>query len=393
MVDKFDDKINLDTDTEAQINEKNEKLVQYLNDTGEHIAAGSVQSLINNQETDEAPSKKGAPLNKQILATDRRILEVLEKIYADMHDEQDTSIKKASKVPTPISSTGRGKAKTSGKSAGAMGGGLLSVLGGLLGAAGAASLLKRPKATKVPDSKKPPAKKPPAKKTPAKKPKSKKPPARRPQRPIKPNKPNVPKVSTKTLANLGKGVLRMGKFVPGLGLVLAGGMAIYDGVQGWDEASGNLGIAEEDLTTTNKAASAAGAIFSGVTFGLAGEEGTAQGINNLFGGNDAIEKYGEDGLDIIDYDSIWGDSEVNDWDKLAALKAEEIQKIIDIDDWSAADKQRMEALKSMVELSNVQAPTSTAKAITPETEFSQVNYKMKNITFIRNTSNWYCTFR
>lgn len=124
------------------------------------------------------------------------------------------------------------------------------------------------------------------------------------------------------------------KFLGPLGLAVTAGMAIYDGFQGWNKAGENLGIDEKDLTLGNKAASSAGSVISGLTFGLLDAKETSKGINNFFGGNKIIEKYEK--LGIIDHNSL-GSSTIEDWNKVRELKPEEIQEIIDIDDWTAKD--------------------------------------------------------
>ncbi len=111
-------------------------------------------------------------------------------------------------------------------------------------------------------------------------------------------------------------------------------MAIYDGVQGYKNAGENLGIQDKDLTTGNKMASAGGSIVSGITMGLVDGKDASKGINNLFGGNKAIEKYEK--LGLIDHDTI-GNSELVDRAGISNLKPKEIMEIIKIDDWSKED--------------------------------------------------------
>lgn len=144
----------------------------------------------------------------------------------------------------------------------------------------------------------------------------------------------------------GKAALGAAKFLGPLGLAVTAGMAIYDGFQGWNKAGENLGIDEKDLTFGNKAASSAGSIVSGLTFGLVDAKDASKGINNFFGGNKTIEKYEKMGA--IDHNSI-GDSEIKDWNKIRSLKPEEIQEIIDIDDWSDEDLEHLKQCKSDVE--------------------------------------------
>ena len=48
---KFDEKLNMDTATASEIESTNEKLIDYMNVTGENIAAEQVEYLVKNQGT------------------------------------------------------------------------------------------------------------------------------------------------------------------------------------------------------------------------------------------------------------------------------------------------------------------------------------------------------
>lgn len=90
------------------------------------------------------------------------------------------------------------------------------------------------------------------------------------------------------VANAGSGIVSAGskvasgaaKVLGKLALPLAAGMAVYDGVQGWNRAGENFDVAEgQEATTGQKAASAGGSILSGLTFGLVDEKAASQGIH------------------------------------------------------------------------------------------------------------------
>jgi hypothetical protein len=67
-----------------------------------------------------------------------------------------------------------------------------------------------------------------------------------------------------------------------LGPVAAGAMALYDGVQGWNNASELLGK-EGEATTGEKASASAGSVVSGLTFGLVDAGDASKGIADFFG--------------------------------------------------------------------------------------------------------------
>lgn len=116
-----------------------------------------------------------------------------------------------------------------------------------------------------------------------------------PDVPDTPHAPDVPRPSTSArvaeaatkgrgatsvVSSVGKGALRAARVIPVAGQVLAAGMAAYDGITGWNRAGQNFGLAEgQEATVGQKAASSAGAIASGLTFGLLGEDTAARGIH------------------------------------------------------------------------------------------------------------------
>jgi hypothetical protein len=90
------------------------------------------------------------------------------------------------------------------------------------------------------------------------------------------------------LKTAGKTVGKFAKFIPGVGAVVAGGMAAYDGVSGYQNAGEILDLKEgEEATTGQKLSAAAGSVVSGLTFGLVDEKKVAQGIASATGAGPA----------------------------------------------------------------------------------------------------------
>jgi hypothetical protein len=343
MADKFDKDLNMDVATPAKIAETNEELVEYMQGTGENVAAERIDYLIKNQ-TSEGKKTQADPNSFKLLTVNKKILSVLEKIYRDMFDEQDTSIKHTARdVSTSTSLTGRiGTGAGTDTDEDGFG------FGDIPGTRGRRGRRARPVGTgkKDKDKKKKTSKN--AKKT---------------------KGAPKPRPTSRVGKNLAKSVLRFGKLIPGIGLAIGGVMAAIDGVQGYENAAETLGIAESELTTANKASSAAGGVISGLTFGLADGDDAAKGINNLTGGNKSISKY-ED-LGIIDHDTI-GDSEITSWNKLSKLSKKEIQEIIDIDDWSSDVLEKLKAIKSTAR--------ATPRTITrDESKVEKIDYNMKQV--------------
>jgi hypothetical protein len=79
----------------------------------------------------------------------------------------------------------------------------------------------------------------------------------------KKNKKSMKKGFGKTAGKFGKAALRGFKFIPGIGLVAAGGMGLYDGVKGFN--------ADEDASFGEKLGNAGSSVLSGLTFGLLGQ--------------------------------------------------------------------------------------------------------------------------
>ena len=333
---KFDEKLNMDTATASEIESTNEKLIDYMNVTGENIAAEQVEYLVKNQKSESDKKQIIDPTFGKLLVVNNKILDVLNNIYRDMYDEQDTSIKHPDKLQKDSLNT---HSDTQILDGGTPGNDINFSLPGMLGPRARFGSRTGGKGGKgkprpVPTGKKKHKKSP-------NKPK--------PTSATKPNeksKPKAPKKTSKTGAGKILRGLRLGKAVPIVGGLIAAGLSVYDSVHGWNNAGESLGISESELTSINKASSAVGSIASGFTFGLVDGEDVSKGVNNLMGGNNDIEKYEDAG--IIDHDTI-GDSKIDDWNKLKELSSVEIQEIINIDDWDEKIKERLiEVHKSVI---------------------------------------------
>ncbi len=88
---------------------------------------------------------------------------------------------------------------------------------------------------------------------------------------------------TRPLAGLARGVGAAARFIPGAGLIAAGGMAAYDAYSGYKDAGKNLGISGRQATTGEKLSSAAGSALSGLTFGLISPETISKSIAKATG--------------------------------------------------------------------------------------------------------------
>jgi len=352
--DKFNVRINPDTATPEKIADTNFKLVDYMKGIGEDTAAGNIEGLIKNQKTEGNPTK--SQQDDRLLAVDRKILSTLEKIQRDMFDEQDTSIKHASRYKangnllSGIKKAGQNYSDDSDDSDDSDGS---SNLGGYL--AGRDKKEKKKGKNKAP------------KKTSNGKNKT--------------SKKGPKKALVKGAAGMAKGALRMARFLGPIGVAITAGMAIYDGVQGWDDAEGQLGI-KGDASTTNKMSSAMGGVISGLSFGLLDSKDTSKGINNLFGGNDIIDKYEKMG--IVDHDTF-GDSDVLDWKKIGTLNSKEIQEIISIDDFDEPTTKRLNMLKMGADAAQ-QVPNNQPKT-DDYTTVEKVIYKIKKVPTKGTTHN------
>lgn len=285
-----------------------------------------------NSQKFEAIESKNYSNNYKLLLINQKILETLQKIERDMIDEQDTSIRK-SQIEKNQGLSLEDLKKLLGKFANQPSQNVAQETTLSLPNFDRDKRPKRPKEKPKPKEKKKPKETKQKDKSKKTRPKSK------------------PKGILKTAKNASKGVVKGAtraiaqgaKAIPGLGLAITAGLALYDSVEGWQNAAENLGIDEKNLTTKNKVSSALGSAVSGLTFGLADTSDVSKGINNFLGGNSTIEQYEK--LGIIEHNTF-GNSEIKDWDKLASLSKEEIQKIIDIDDWSEDDLNRLNQIKN-----------------------------------------------
>lgn len=337
-VKKFDKKLNMDTATAAKIQDVNKELHKYLQSKGELVAAKQVDYLIKNQASEKQTSDgKPNPVLDKLLATNNQILAVMRKMQADAFDEQNTSIKKIEKTATgdtiinnyygtaanePNASGSLdldfGRRRLGGKNANKKGGGRTTKGGPVSGA---------------------PSK---GEKVPGKGGKGK---------PTKTSK-GVEKAAEKATSKVAgkaatKGASILGKFskflkpIPILGTAIAAATAVYAAVDGWENASEITGIPEDNLTDTHKLAAAVGSVVSDFTFGVVGADTVAHQALKFAQPNDikeTLKTYTEAG--IIE-DNTFSHDEVLDWRALEKLPAYEIEKIIQIDDWSEEDRKKL----------------------------------------------------
>lgn len=91
---------------------------------------------------------------------------------------------------------------------------------------------------------------------------------------------------------LGKTALKGLKFIPGVGLIVAGGMAAGEGISAAFNAEEYLGLAEDQAATgAQKLASGIGGVVDSLSFGLIEGQNVAKGLSDMFGmGADAVEE-------------------------------------------------------------------------------------------------------
>ena len=344
----FDKKLNMDTATPEKIASTNNELVSYMRDIGEDNAADTIRNIMNSGSTKTVTSSDSS--NSELLKVDKKILKTLERIQRDMFDEQDTSIKRVSAFNGDSANGFSGKTQDS------------KIAQDDEYDSSESSSFDLDSFGKEKDKEKKKREKKRNKK------------ARKVSRRAKFRGAcaAAKKVSKVGVKALGKGALRLAKFAGPIGLALTAGMAVYDGVNGWNDAEAQLGI-DGDVTTAQKAAAAAGGVISGLTFGLLDSKDTSQGINNLFGGNDIIKKYEK--LGIVDHDTF-GDSEITDWVKVAKLKSSEIQEIISINDFSPEDTNRLNMLKVGADAAQ-QVSSDHRSDESPQVE--KVDYRIKTV--------------
>lgn len=89
---------------------------------------------------------------------------------------------------------------------------------------------------------------------------------------------NVTKGTGKAAGKFGKAALRGLKFIPGIGLVAAGGMGLYDGVKGFN--------ADKDAGFGEKLGNAGSSVLSGLTFGMLGQSADEIAAEDQLSGGD-----------------------------------------------------------------------------------------------------------
>ena len=115
-------------------------------------------------------------------------------------------------------------------------------------------------------------------------------------------------------------------------------LSAADAAAGYKNASENLGVKESELTTTNKISSALG---SALSLGLIDADYMSKAVNNSIGGNPDLKRFEAAGL--IKHVDL-GDSKITDWDAIEKLSKDDIARIINIDDWSEEDEERLNKL-------------------------------------------------
>ena len=184
----------------------------------------------------------------------------------------------------------------------------------------------------------------------------------------KKNRTKKPK--TKGLKSLGsnlgkgmfKGVAKMGgmalKAVPIIGLLATAGMAISDGIDGYQKTAENFNLkADQEATASEKFSSTLGGVVEGLSFGLLSSKDVAtsmeQFTEDLGDGFDSYKSFMSMGLLGTDKDakavanklddsgvinkSFIGDSRINDWDAIKEMDTKDIVSLKKYDDWSDKD--------------------------------------------------------
>ena len=139
-------------------------------------------------------------------------------------------------------------------------------------------------------------------------------------------------------------LLKFAKPIPLLGTAITAGTAIYAAYDGYENAAEITG--KNNPTTEQRYIAAAANVVDDVSFGVLSSKTVAAKIMEWVSTEEvkqAREKY--EALGVITYNRI-GDSVVNNWSELKKLPPEEIQKIINIDDWSKKDLAELQKAKS-----------------------------------------------
>lgn len=395
----FDKDLNLDTASDEKIQKTREELIDYLQENGEPIASEMVQRIVeqNQSLTNKRSPKKRIQkkIDQKLVQINAEILETLKKIREEAHDEQDTSIKKisqaeANKIKFPVDEK-TGELKDPKKKSGNLGisdlittgiSGALSVLGvaaatkaartaasaarfAATAARGAASSARaitsaassaleklRTSFKTSPGSKvnNQPAKAP----APSKKPGSPKPPSSKPT-PVK----NNPPASTKTNTPNPKVKPGLGKMLKGfkVGGITAIGLGLIQGyniINDEEKTAGekNVGLTGVAGGMAGGAAGAAigatvgsvipvvgtavGGIVGGMVGAYFGEQKMKEVGEMVFANTDVATKY--EAMGLINHDYA-GNSELLNKEAIKTLSPEEIQELIDMDDWSNEDNQ------------------------------------------------------
>ena len=164
-------------------------------------------------------------------------------------------------------------------------------------------------------------------------------------------------------------LLKFAKPIPLLGTAITAGTAIYAAYDGYENAAEITG--KRPPTTEQRYIAAAANVVDDATFGMLSSKTAAAKIMEWVSSDEvkqAREKY--EALGIITYNRI-GDSTVNNWDELRRLSPEEIQKIIDIDDWSNKDLVELKKAKeessarTLTKQTNDQEPSARSAQVTP----------------------------
>jgi hypothetical protein len=164
-------------------------------------------------------------------------------------------------------------------------------------------------------------------------------------------------------------LLKFAKPIPLLGAAITAGTAIYAAYDGYENAAEITG--KRNPTTEQRYIAAAANVVDDVTFGMLSSKTAAAKIMEWVSSEEVKqtrEKY--EALGIITYNRI-GNSSVNNWAELRRLSPEEIQKIIDIDDWSSKDLAELKKAKAessaraLTKQTNDQEPSARSAQVTP----------------------------
>lgn len=163
-------------------------------------------------------------------------------------------------------------------------------------------------------------------------------------------------------------LLKFAKPIPLIGAAITAGTAIYAAYDGYENAAEITG--KRPPTTEQRYIAAAANVVDDASFGVLSSKTVAAKIMEWVSSEEVREtraKYEANGIITFNY---IGNSSVNNWAVLRRLPAEEIQKIIDIDDWSNKDlvelkKAREESRARALRKQSVQDQTPTPRPIAP----------------------------